>query len=289
VEFEQSLFKDPEAILATVARLFAKDGDQLAVEVLSSAKPRFEWYSHDNWDGGFDIYNLYLAVTLPLFSRLEKVKAALELKILDRIQAVSAGHTADHVRAVSILLEVTGGDGWREGAQAWALGGKRAIVREDNRLTASSPLIRSEIFTVPTRGLDEGQVAVMMPFKAEFDKTYEALKRACSTIGLSAVRADDIWRNNTFLQDIFELIYCSKVVVVDFSERNSNVMYETGIAHTLGRKVIPITRDLKDIPSDLGSYRALKYLPNMEGLAELEKQLAIRLSSVTGREPKPRA
>jgi hypothetical protein len=53
-------FKNGEAFIATVARLFASEGDLGAVDLLSNARSRFKWYSHDNWNGGFDIYTLYL-------------------------------------------------------------------------------------------------------------------------------------------------------------------------------------------------------------------------------------
>lgn len=97
---------------------------------------------------------------------------------------------------------------------------------------------------------------------------------------LECLRADDIWDNSTFMQDIFDLIFCAKVIVVDFTGRNPNVMYETGIAHTLGKTVIPITQSLDDIPSDLGHHRALKYLPNEQGYRDLSNELYKRLKVI---------
>ena len=47
-------------------------------------------------------------------------------------------------------------------------------------------------------------------------------------------------------------------------------MYETGIAHTLGKVVIPITQNI----SDMGHHKALYYLHNREGLTELTNKLA---------------
>lgn len=82
------------------------------------------------------------------------------------------------------------------------------------------------------------------------------------------------------MQDIFSLIYRAKSVVVDFSGKNPNVMYETGIAHTLGKVVIPITQNVSDIPSDMGHHRALCYLHNNEGLADLTNKLAAKLRSI---------
>jgi hypothetical protein len=134
-----------------------------------------------------------------------------------------------------------------------------------------------EVFRVPNKLPQDRMVAVMMPFRAEFDPTYDAIKAACAAVSIFCYRADDIWENNTFIQDIFELIFCSKVVVVDFSGKNPNVMYETGIAHTLGKHVIPIAQAIEDVPSDLRHHRVLKYLPNKEGFLTLQTGLESRL------------
>ena len=59
-------------------------------------------------------------------------------------------------------------------------------------------------------------------------------------------------------------------------------MYETGIAHTLGKTVIPITQSIDDIPSDLGHHRALKYLANEQGYKDFCNDLYRRLKVVCG-------
>jgi hypothetical protein len=117
----------------------------------------------------------------------------------------------------------------------------------------------------------------MMPFSMEFNDVLETIKTACSDVGMFCYRADDLWNNSTIIQDVFELIYCSSVVIVDFSGKNPNVFYEVGIAHTLGKNVIPITQSIDDIPFDLRHHRTLKYLNNSEGLEELRKGLEKRL------------
>ncbi len=81
------------------------------------------------------------------------------------------------------------------------------------------------------------------------------------------------------MQDIFLLILKARVVVVDFTRRNPNVMYETGIAHTLGKLVIPITQNIEHVPSDMGHHRALVYLSNEQGLEKLRKSLSSKLGS----------
>ncbi|ELY21817.1 hypothetical protein ACK8HJ_18375 [Vreelandella titanicae] len=139
---------------------------------------------------------------------------------------------------------------------------------------------KPSVFQVPAKKLNEKLISVMMPFNAGFNGTYSAVTRVADYMSLECKRADDIWDNSTFIQDIFDLIFCSKVVVVDFTGKNPNVMYETGIAHTLGKTVIPITQSLDDIPSDLGHHRALKYYPNEEGLRNLSNDLYKRLQFI---------
>ena len=136
------------------------------------------------------------------------------------------------------------------------------------------------VFKIPKKPTNSKLISVMMPFSPAYRGTYEAIKKVADYMELECLRADDIWENSTFIQDIFDLIFCSRIVIVDFSERNPNVMYETGIAHTLGKVVIPITQSINDIPSDLGHHRALKYLPNDEGYRNLSNELYKRIKTI---------
>ncbi|MFZ4262949.1 hypothetical protein ACFRAE_12950 [Sphingobacterium sp. HJSM2_6] len=136
------------------------------------------------------------------------------------------------------------------------------------------------VFKIPNKTVNSKLISVMMPFNPAFKGTYDAIKRVADHLQLDCLRADDIWENSTIIQDIFDLIFCSKIVIVDFSDRNPNVMYETGIAHTLGKIVIPIAQNLGDIPSDLVHHRALKYLPNPDGYRELSNNLFKRIKSI---------
>lgn len=132
---------------------------------------------------------------------------------------------------------------------------------------------KPSVFKVPPEPPSDRLISVMMPFNPAFKGTYDAVHRVADHMKLECLRADDIWEDSTFIQDIFSLIFRSHVVVVDFTGRNPNVMYETGIAHALGKTVVPITQSMDDIPSDLGHHRALKYLPNEEGYRDLSSAL----------------
>ncbi len=138
------------------------------------------------------------------------------------------------------------------------------------------------VFKIPDGGVNSKLVALMMPFAIEFDPVSEAIKKAASSLGLTCKRADDIWEDSTIIQDVFSLIYHSAIVVCDFSGRNANVLYEAGIAHTLGRKVIPLAQHISDIPFDLRHHRHLMYFPNQQGLAELKEKLVAKLRQEVG-------
>jgi len=269
-----------------VARLLVAEGDSLGTEVVSKAGPRFDWYSHDNWDGGFDIYHLYLDLPLPLYSKVGDRRESIEKSILDKLQAIMQAHTSDHVNSVCMAVQLEEAPDWRERVRVPLNPDKDEGPDTGSDSLHSLITCRPEVFRRPEKGIDEEQVGVMMPFAAGFRPTYDAIRRACVRLGLRAIRADDIWKETTFMQDIFGLIYCSRVIIVDYSDKNPNVMYETGVAHTLGRQVVPITQSMEHVPSDLRHHRALVYLSNTEGLEELENTLALRLSTITGREPR---
>ena len=141
--------------------------------------------------------------------------------------------------------------------------------------------ITPTIFTVPDEPVDPNLVAVMMPFEG-FSGVYKAIKQACASAGLTCKRVDDIWENSELIQDIFSLICRSSIVVCDFTGRNANVFYECGIAHTLGKQVVPIAQHKSDVPFDVMHHRYLGYHPNVEGLADLRSKLADRLTTLSG-------
>jgi hypothetical protein len=114
------------------------------------------------------------------------------------------------------------------------------------------------VFSVPDVSIEVDLAAVMMPLRAEFTPIYKAIFRACKSTGLRCLRADDIWEESAIVQDIFNLVFRAQVVIVDFTGKNPNVMYETGIAHTLGKHVVPISQSLDDVPFDLTHHRVLK-------------------------------
>ncbi|HWS86413.1 MAG TPA: hypothetical protein VN282_05600 [Pyrinomonadaceae bacterium] len=156
------------------------------------------------------------------------------------------------------------------------------LIRVDSAGAPSQMLVAPTVFSIPDQPREADLVSVMMPFDASFTPVYDAIRRACEEAGLRCWRADDIWQESAVIQDVFNLLLRSRIVVVDFTGRNPNVMYETGIAHTLGRPVVPISQSYDDVPFDLRHHRVLRYYPNGEGLASMQDKLAERLKTLSG-------
>lgn len=158
---------------------------------------------------------------------------------------------------------------------------------EESQFISAKPSERKitfapNVFQVPEiTTIENDLVAVMMPFNASFNSVHEGIRRACGAAGYRCFRVDDIWEESTVIQDIFNLIFRAHVVVVDFTGKNPNVMYETGIAHTLGKHVVPISQSLDDVPFDMAHHRILKYLPNSEGIELMVNKLAEKLRQVS--------
>jgi hypothetical protein len=155
------------------------------------------------------------------------------------------------------------------------------VMPGENVSTASSKArtitFNPSVFDVPEGSVESDLVAVMSPFSPEFDSVFAVISKEAKRQGFRCLRAKDIWDHSVVIQDVFSLIFRAHIVVCDFTGKNPNVFYEAGIAHTLGKHVIPITQSKHDIPFDLQHHRYLHYLANGEGIAKLGAELADRM------------
>lgn len=123
-------------------------------------------------------------------------------------------------------------------------------------------------------------VFVIMPFKKEFDYIYKnQIRKVCEQNNLTCMRGDDIYSSKPIMQDIWSLIFNCKIIIADCTNKNPNVMYELGIAHTLGKKVILITQDTNDIPFDLRHLRHLHYEYTPHTISDFEDGLNLAIHS----------
>jgi len=180
------------------------------------------------------------------------------------------------IQAAAGALDITD---WEFHRTHWAVKDVDLYRVLDQELSAR---VKPKVFQFPTaEPFDPDLVAVMMPFSPAFAAVYASLKAGIEAAGMRCLRADDIWERDHILDDVLSLIWRARVVIADLSEKNPNVFYETGIAHTLGRDTILVAQSMNDIPFDLQGIRALQYLNNGEGRAELSRGITGRLKTIT--------
>lgn len=149
-------------------------------------------------------------------------------------------------------------------------------VAQNDQLLHILPLF----FTKPNKPVEDDKISVMMPLSTDFKEVYDTIRLSCDSEKMRCYRADHVWNDSVIIQDIFELIFTSEIVIADFSTRNPNVFYEVGIAHTLGKHVIPIAQNITDVPFDLHHHRVLVYHNNNEGREDLRKKLSQRINTL---------
>lgn len=105
-------FSNSSAILATVSSLLEAEGLTEAARVLKTADARFENTGYDNWNGGIDLYTLFLQVDATIYARLGSEREGLEQQITERLKPVIDGFSDDWVSA-QIRPRVEGRIGWK--------------------------------------------------------------------------------------------------------------------------------------------------------------------------------
>lgn len=117
--------------------------------------------------------------------------------------------------------------------------------------------------------MQKSKVFVIMPFSDEFFESYEMIKSTFEEeFDFSHAGEEDNQQN--ILADIIPPIYNADIILADLTGLNANVMYELGIAHSLNKKTIVITRDdVGNLPFDLKQYRARGYSTHFKQFNDL--------------------
>lgn len=145
-------------------------------------------------------------------------------------------------------------------------------LRAGRELRAKKPEIfehlTQDTFDASTRAPDSSALLtssssmcfVLMPFSNQFDLIYrEIVKPVVSDAGLVALRADEMFSPGTIMEQIRSAIQQSRICIADLTGLNPNVLYELGIAQTLGKPTVLMTQSIEDVPFDLRHFRHIIY------------------------------
>jgi len=134
------------------------------------------------------------------------------------------------------------------------------------------------------------RVFYLGPFREPYNSIYRSVvSPAVKANGFSIKRADEIYATRPVMQDVWQGIGEAGIIIAEVTGRNANVMYEVGIAHTIGKPVILITQDIGDVPFDLRHYRCITYRPNARGFQQLKTRLQRTLTDWVRNRAKPQS
>jgi hypothetical protein len=153
-------------------------------------------------------------------------------------------------------------------------------ISRNGRGLAVTPL-----FGRPPKMGDHPDIFVIMPFTEDYTRVYtDHVKKVANELELTIGRADDRLDSVDIMKGIWEGIFHAKVVLAEITERNANVFYELGIAHTLGRKFVMIRMKVKGktAPFDIAGLSWIEYEYTPPGMDDFEKQLAKRVKKALG-------
>ena len=129
--------------------------------------------------------------------------------------------------------------------------------------------------------VDDKLCFVLMPFAEEHRPVYDDhIKKVAEQCGLHCVRADEVFGPGQMMEQIWELMNRAGLLIADVTGKNPNVFYELGVAHTLGKPVILITRAEEDVPFDLRHFRYILYEYTPRGCQRLEEALSNAIGAV---------
>jgi hypothetical protein len=139
--------------------------------------------------------------------------------------------------------------------------GKRRIldVSKDTSIEASDDRLKKLGKQVSIKSTDT--CFVMMPFANPIGTYYTTIyEPAIQKAGLTPIRADaDIFGTGKIIDQIWQGINTSKILVAELTNRNPNVFYELGLAHALNKPVVLICSNESDVPFDLQHIRVIYY------------------------------
>lgn len=152
---------------------------------------------------------------------------------------------------------------------------RRTAASKQDLTVSSSTHALGKIFGGGTYTLDSQLCFVLMPFTDKLQPLYDDhVRPIIQKAGLRCERADEIRGTSLITHDIWEYINRARFLVAELTDRNPNVFYELGLAHSLSKEVVLLTQSMDSVPFDLKALRCICYDFTPRGVEKLERALA---------------
>jgi hypothetical protein len=104
------------------------------------------------------------------------------------------------------------------------------------------------------------KIFLISQFNSNYQDIYECIKQIVLFSGKNTIlRVDSITTSEKVTLHILEIIKTADLIIVDFSDKSPNVMYELGFAAGFNKPILPICELGESIPFEIDSFRPLIY------------------------------
>ena len=107
-----------------------------------------------------------------------------------------------------------------------------------------------------------------MPFAEELKPRFEFIQECGRRANVDVQRVDTYAYSGNILAAISKAIVSSDIVIADLSRANANVVYEVGVAQSMGHRIVLVTDDHNTVPFDLRTYRTELVQDESSGTAD---------------------
>ncbi len=116
----------------------------------------------------------------------------------------------------------------------------------------------------------------------DFDPVYhDVIAPVLTEAGMNPVRADEIYGQQSLFGPVWRGIQQAEVVIVDFSNRSPNVALEYALSLMIGKRMVYLTQDPDDIPSDVrGRLRYITYSDHYKAMSRMRQELRLQIDAI---------
>jgi len=129
--------------------------------------------------------------------------------------------------------------------------------------------------------VDGKSCCVIFPSDEYSQSIYDTvIKPLADEMGLELKREKEIFDSIARIREVWMHISKAGIIIADLSGRNPNVFYEVGMCHAARKKVLLITRDINDVPTELRHLRCIVYNSGITCAARLKEDLKEPLRAI---------
>lgn len=113
----------------------ASEGATKEVAILANSFSKVEQTDSDNWNGGTNLYTLFLEISIPFFVQVQNEIEVIQQNIALKLNQVIPDGSNNYFRNVAISAQLSNDPNWREKAKNWLSGShvnNQGKIRSDN-------------------------------------------------------------------------------------------------------------------------------------------------------------